>query len=109
MENVPIIEFKNVSFSYGDEGESAIGISFQLYKGEMQDRIGTELESLQLQTLSVGFMVTQGEVMLYGRNVKDYNLDSLRKSIGIVPQISSILCTIIENIGGQTPMQLKLR
>jgi ATP-binding cassette subfamily B protein len=33
---------------------------------------------------------TQGEVMLYGRNVKEYSLNSLRKAIGIVPQRAAL-------------------
>lgn len=107
MENVPIIEFKNVSFSYGDEGESAIeGISFQLYKGEMLGIIGGTGSGKSTVANLIGrfYEVTQGEVMLYGRNVKDYNLDSLRKSIGIVPQKSVLFSgTIIENMRWANP------
>lgn len=87
-ENVPVIEFKNVSFSY-DEGEYAIEeISFQLNKGEMLGIIGGTGSGKSTIANLIGrfYDATQGEVMLYGRNVKEYSLNSLRKAIGIVPQ-----------------------
>lgn len=87
-ENVPVIEFKNVSFSY-DEGEYAIEeISFQLNKGEMLGIIGGTGSGKSTIANLIGrfYDATQGEVMLYGRNVKEYSLNSLRKAIGFVPQ-----------------------
>ncbi len=101
-ENVPVVEFRNVSFSYGDEGESAIErISFQLNQGEILGIIGGTGSGKSTIANLVGrfYDATQGEVVLYGRNVKEYNLKSLRKTIGIVPQKAVLFSgTILENM-----------
>lgn len=101
-ENVPVVEFKNVSFSYGDEGESAVErISFQLNQGEILGIIGGTGSGKSTIANLVGrfYDVTQGEVLLYGRNVKEYSLKSLRKTIGIVPQKAVLFSgTILENM-----------
>lgn len=101
-ENVPVVEFRNVSFSYGDEGESAVErISFQLNQGEILGIIGGTGSGKSTIANLVGrfYDVTQGEVLLYGRNVKEYSLKSLRKTIGIVPQKAVLFSgTILENM-----------
>ncbi len=101
-ENVPVVEFKNVSFSYGDEGESAVErISFQLNQGEILGIIGGTGSGKSTIANLVGrfYDVTQGEVLLYGSNVKEYSLKSLRKTIGIVPQKAVLFSgTILENM-----------
>ena len=106
-ENVPVIEFRNVSFSYGDEGESAVeGISFQLNKGEVLGIIGGTGSGKSTIASLVGrfYEATKGEVMLYGKNVKEYSLKSLRKSIGIVPQKAVLFSgDILENMRWAKP------
>lgn len=83
------VEFCNVSACYSGAGEESLtGISFRANPGETIGIIGgtgsgkTTLVSLIPRL----YDVSAGQVLLGGINVKEYEMDELRKSIGIVPQ-----------------------
>ncbi|MCM3789235.1 ABC transporter ATP-binding protein/permease [Domibacillus indicus] len=83
------IEFKNVSFSYSQNGEQVLkNISFTAWKGEKIGIIGptgsgkTTLGKL----LPRLYEMDQGQILIDGMNIKDIELASLRSSIGYITQ-----------------------
>lgn len=83
------IEFKNVSFRYPDaEADVLHDISFSAKRGETVAIIGsTGCGKSTLVTLIPRFYdATDGEVLVDGRNVREYEEHSLRNKIGYVTQ-----------------------
>lgn len=102
-ENVPVVEFKNVSFAYNENtGEKVLDdISFTLSKGETLGVIGgTGSGKTTLISLIPRFYdATEGEVLINGENVKNLNLKLLRAFVSVVQQGASIIKgTVKENI-----------
>lgn len=102
-ENVPVVEFKNVSFAYNENtGEKVLdNISFTLSKGETLGVIGgTGSGKTTLISLIPRFYdATEGEVLINGENVKNFNLKPLRSFVSVVQQGASIIKgTVKENI-----------
>lgn len=83
------VEFKNVSFRYPD-GQSNVleNISFRVDKGQMVAFIGsTGCGKTSLVNLIPRFYdTTSGEVLVDGRNVRDYRKEELSRKIGYVSQ-----------------------
>ncbi len=96
------IEFKNVSFGYENTGEKSLeDISFTLEKGQTLGIIGgTGSGKTTLSSLISRFYDTDnGEVMLFGKDIKEYKMSSLRKSVGVVPQKSVLVSgSILDNL-----------
>ena len=94
------VEFRNVSFSYPEgEGQSVLSdVSFTLQKGETLAVIGaTGCGKTTLVNLIPRFYdVTAGEVLVDGKNVKDYALSDLRDKIAVVMQKSELYSRSIE-------------
>ncbi|MCF7932195.1 MAG: ABC transporter ATP-binding protein/permease [Acholeplasmataceae bacterium] len=84
----PIIEFKDVCFSYNQKEDNLSHISFSLYQGQTLGIIGaTGSGKTTLINLLMRFYdVDSGEVRFYGKNIKDLRQDDLRKRIGVVFQ-----------------------
>lgn len=97
------IEFKDVSFTYPDSGIEALKkVSFKVNPGESLAIIGTtgSGKSTIANMISRMYDSTEGEVIVDGRNIKDYDLTSLRSQIGYVPQDVFLFSdTIYNNIG----------
>ncbi len=81
------IEFKNVSFSYEDK-RVLHDISFTIKRGEAVALVGASGggKSTIADLLSRYYDVEGGEILIDGRNIKDYRLPSLRNHIGTVSQ-----------------------
>lgn len=96
------VEFRNVSFSYKDAGDMSLeNISFSIKKGGMLGIIGgTGSGKSTIANLIPRFYdANSGEVLLFGKNVKEYSTDFLRKRIGVVAQKASLFSgTIRENM-----------
>ena len=95
------IEFKNVSFSYDNREPVLEDISFRVKPGERVAIVGpsgvgkTTLLSLILRF----YRPTAGQILFDGRPASDYELNSLRRRIGYVPQTPRLLSgTIMENL-----------
>ena len=83
------VEFKNVSFKYPDAEEYLLeDISFKANKGETVAFIGStgSGKSTLINLVPRFYDVSNGEVLIDGVNVKDYDLNSLYNKIGYVPQ-----------------------
>lgn len=85
----PTIEFKNVVYKYpGSEKETLNDINFKLEKGKSTAIIGGtgSGKSTILNLIPRLQDVTEGEILLSGRNIKDYKLTALRERISYTPQ-----------------------
>ena len=94
------VEFKNVSFKYPDAEEEVLkDISFKVNKGETIAFIGsTGSGKSTLVNLVLRFYdVTSGEVLINGKNIKDYNLNYLYSKFGYVPQKAVLFSGDVKN------------
>ena len=83
------ISFSNVEFSYLDSKEKILkGINLKVEKGETIALVGNSGggKSTIVNLIPRFFDVTNGSLEIDGIDVRDYNVKSLRKKIGIVPQ-----------------------
>lgn len=102
-DNSGTVELKNVSFAYpGSSGKPVLsGIDLKAEKGQMIAILGsTGCGKTSLVNLIPRFYdATEGEVLVDGVNVKDYDVDTLRSKIGVVLQKSELFSgTVAENI-----------
>lgn len=84
-----LIEYRNVGLTYaGSQEESLSDINFTVQKGQTVGVIGgTGCGKTSLVHLLPRFYdVTRGEVLLHGKNVKEYKTEQLRKMISVVMQ-----------------------
>lgn len=97
-----VVEFRNVMLQYKGAGAPSLtGLSFQVKRGETVGIIGgTGSGKTSLVHLIPRFYdATEGEVLVDGRNVKEYTLEALRKKTAIVMQKSLLFQgSIRENI-----------
>ncbi len=97
------VEFRNVSFRYPEsQGSNVLNdISFTVHSGETVAILGaTGCGKTSLVNLIARFYdTTGGDVFVDGVNVREYDLETLRKKIGFVLQKSELFSeTIEENI-----------
>lgn len=94
------LEFKDVSFTYAGASIPAIkGLSFAAKPGEITAIIGgTGMgKSTIINLIPRLYDVTEGQVLVDGIDVRDYNLDVLRAKIGFVPQKALLFKGTIES------------
>ncbi|MBF9017699.1 ABC transporter ATP-binding protein [Oceanispirochaeta sp. M2] len=102
--NKGTLEFKNVSFSYDGENEESevlTNISFTIKEGTTAAILGaTGSGKTSLVNLVPRFYdITEGNIFIDDRNIKDYGLESLRKSIAVSPQKTTLFAgSIRQNI-----------
>ena len=103
----PMVEFEHVSLAYKDAGEEALSdITFSVKKGETIGIIGgTGSGKTSLINLIPRFYdATEGKVRIAGKDILDYEVENLRKHIGIVPQKAVLFKgTIEENLRWGNP------
>ncbi|MFI3207431.1 MAG: ABC transporter ATP-binding protein, partial [Clostridia bacterium] len=96
------IEFKNVSFKYYEDGDEAVSkINFKAKKGQVVGIVGGtgSGKSTVVNLIPRFYDSTQGQVLLNGKDIKDYTFSSLRDKISVVPQKSNLFSgTIRDNI-----------
>ena len=86
---VPSVEFKHVTFSYGEKSEAIIeDISFVAKSGQTTAFIGStgSGKSTLINLVPRFFDATEGEVLINGLNIKEYTENALMDKIGYVPQ-----------------------
>lgn len=97
------VEFENVSFSYSDKAEKSVlkNINLKIFSGETVGIIGatgsgkTSLVSLIPRL----YDASEGEVKVGGRNVKEYDLETLRNKVAMVLQKNVLFTgTVAENL-----------
>ncbi|MGQ9619045.1 MAG: ABC transporter ATP-binding protein [Candidatus Aminicenantia bacterium] len=93
------VEFRNVSFGYGDEAKILKNVSFQVKPGEMVAIVGlsgagkTTLINLILRF----YDVQEGMILIDGMDIRDGRIESLRAQIGLVPQDIILFNDTIKN------------
>ncbi len=96
------VEFKNVSFKYPDADEYILeNISFTANTGETVAFIGStgSGKSTLINLIPRFYDVTEGEVLVDGINVKEYDEEYLNNIIGYVPQKAVMFSgSILSNI-----------
>lgn len=93
------LEFKNVSFKYNNEGEQVLeNISFNLNEGETLGIIGQtgSGKSSLISLIPRLYDVSNGEILLGGKNIKNLKLKALRENIGVVFQDNILFSGNIE-------------
>ncbi len=97
------IEFRHVDFSYrAGSGEPVLkDINLKIRSGEtigIMGGTGSAKTSL-VNLISRLYDATSGEVLVGGRNVKEYDMDSLRNQVAVVLQNNVLFSgTILENL-----------
>ena len=96
------VEFRNVSLTYKNAGAPSLSnISFVANPGEIIGVIGgTGSGKSSVINLIPGFYpASEGSVEIDGSDISDYDPDTLRKSIGVVPQYAKLFRgTVRENM-----------
>lgn len=86
------IEFRNIDFSYPNSSFKLKNINIRIKKGEKIAIVGengggkTTLTKLLLRL----YDPDSGVILINGRNIKEYNINTLREYIGIAPQTPNI-------------------
>ena len=107
VSHVPAVEFRHVGFAYPDLPEEILSdINIKVDKGETLGIIGaTGSGKTSLVNLVARFYdVTEGQVLIDGINVKEYDLKYLRDKVSFVTQKNELFSTTIkENISLGSP------
>lgn len=101
------IEFKNVSFEYPDDHNRVFtGLNLKIKSGEKVAIVGPSGggKTTLCNLIPRFYDVTDGEILLDNKNIKDYTLKTLRQNIGIVQQDVYLFSgTVFENIAYGKP------
>lgn len=96
-----VVEFQNVSFGYREDVLILKNVSFRAEAGSSIAFIGpTGAGKTTIVNLLTRFYdVTEGKILIDGRDIREYTRDSLRKCFGFVLQDTYLFSgTIMENI-----------
>ena len=88
-ESISTVEFRNVSYKYHEAENYALkNISFKALPGKVTAFIGStgSGKSTIVNLIPRFYDATEGEILVYGVNVKDLSQNELRSHIGLVPQ-----------------------
>lgn len=97
------IEYKNVSFKYSEKAEKYAleNINLSIKSGETIGILGNtgSSKSSLIQLIPRLYDVTEGAVLVGGKDVREYDIDSLRNEVSIVLQKNTLFSgTIKENL-----------
>lgn len=100
--NKPAVEMKNVSFTYKNAGAPSLtGVNFTLNPGEKTGVTGStgSGKSTLVNLIPRFYDCTEGEVRIFGHNVRDYSRETLNSLVAVVPQKAVLFKgTIRENL-----------
>jgi ATP-binding cassette subfamily B protein len=94
------IEFRNVSFVYPDTNIEALkNVSFKIQSGETLAILGKtgSGKSTILDLIGRLYDINNGQLLIDDKKISDLNLNSLRESIGYVPQDAFLFSDTIDN------------
>lgn len=101
-DDAPAIAMTDVSLTYaGNAAPSLLDVTFSLPRGKTLGVIGGTGagKSSLVQLIPRFYDATEGEVSVFGIPVRDYDLQALRRRIGVVPQKALLFAgTIRENL-----------
>ena len=84
----PAIEFRDVWFAYDAEQWVLSTCSFRVAQGEQVALVGPtgEGKTTIVRLMTRAYDVTRGQVLVEGRDVREWDLTELRRHVGLVPQ-----------------------
>ncbi len=84
----PAIEFRDVWFAYDAEQWVLRACSFRVAHGEQVALVGPtgEGKTTIVRLMTRAYDVTRGQVLVEGRDVREWDLTELRRHVGLVPQ-----------------------
>ncbi|MBO4615101.1 MAG: ABC transporter ATP-binding protein [Bacteroidales bacterium] len=93
------IEFRNVKFSYNADTEVLHGINLTIKKGQTIALVGQSGsgKSTIVDLIPRFYDVTDGEILIDGKNIRDYKLKQLRDLMGYVNQVPILFNDTIYN------------
>lgn len=100
------VEFRHVSFVYKDGTRALTDINFKANSGEMVAFLGGTGagKSTIINLIPRFYDPTEGQVLIDGRDAREYKIASLRRFIGIVAQETFLFAdTVKENIAYARP------
>lgn len=102
-ENKIAVSFNNVSFNYNQDNENLTldNISFEILKGEHFGIIGGtgSGKSTLISLISNFYNATSGTISIFGNDINEYDINSLRQNISVVLQKAVLFKgTIRENL-----------
>lgn len=97
------VVFENVSFCYREGGEEAVlqNINFQVHTGETIGIIGStgSSKSSLVNLINRLYDVNEGRILVGGRDVREYDLRTLRNSVSVVLQKNILFSgSVLENL-----------
>lgn len=95
------IELNNVSFSYNKESELIKHANLKIKTGEVIGVIGFTAsgKTSLLNLITRNYDISSGEVLIFGKNIRDYKKETLKNNIRIIAQKKQFFTeTIEENI-----------
>ncbi len=100
IEKAPFIALRDVSFRYSSTGDMALShITVDIEKGETIGIIGStgSGKSTFVNLLPRFYDVTEGKILLEGKDLRDWEVKSLRRKFGVVPQKALLFSGTIED------------
>ena len=100
------IEFQDVSLNYGEGGASLKRVSFKVKPGQTVAIVGQtgSGKSSLIKLINRTYDATEGVVLVDGKDVREWNLEVLRRGISIIEQDVFLFSrTISENIAFGNP------
>lgn len=96
---VPALELSNLDFSYGEKVKVLEGVSFKIYRGEWLGVMGKtgSGKSTLIKTFTRMVDPPAGTVRVFGLDVCEWSLESLRQLFAVSPQDSYLFSDTIAN------------
>jgi ATP-binding cassette, subfamily B, multidrug efflux pump len=93
------VKFDRVWFAYIDDGYVLKDVSFEVKPGETIALVGATGagKSSVINLLNRFYEINKGNIFIDGRSIKDYDLEGLRRNIGVVLQDVFLFSDSIEN------------
>ena len=84
----PAVEFRDVWFAYENEQWVLQDCSFSVSRGQQVALVGPtgEGKTTVARLMTRAYDVTRGQVLVEGRDVRDWDLRALRRHVGLIPQ-----------------------
>ncbi len=99
-EKLGTIEFKDVNFKYENDSDYILkDINFKVNKGQTLAVVGTSGsgKSTLINLIARLYDATDGEVLIDGKNIKDYTFESLYSKVGYIGQKAIVFSDTIAN------------
>ena len=95
----PAVEFRNVWFAYEGDRWVLRDCSFRVAEGEQVALVGPtgEGKTTIARLMTRAYDVTRGQVLVDGRDVREWDLRALRQHVGLIPQEAFLFAGSVEH------------